>query len=540
MKIAVIGAGPAGLAFSDRIKNLDNSVSIDIYEKSNYIGGISKTVNYKNNRIDIGGHRFFSKSDEVMKWWANKFPIDPSVMEKDDSTLVTYRNQSRTIDGFRVATQEEIKRGKVLLLRNRKSRILYQRKMYDYPLKLNKTTFKNIGLKRMTTIGFSYLLSKFNFKEPNNLEEFIISKFGRKLYSMFFESYTYKVWGRKPNQISADWGAQRIKGLSITKVVLDIFKKLFSSQKKDSNNSIGQKNTETSLIERFLYPKFGPGQMWEEVANDLEKEGVKIHKDCMVKELFLDTSEKKIKKITVVYSNGDHSTLDYDFVISTMPISELMNSIKGEKKSSLFPSEIQDIAQNLPYRDFITVGLLLDNLSDPDGKLLDDTWIYVQESDVKVGRLQIFNNWSPFLVSDQTKKWVGLEFFCDEGDELWQKTNSELISLAKEEMAKLKLCSENDFVDGTVLREKKTYPAYFDSYQNFDLLKDKFDEINNLFLVGRNGMHKYNNQDHSMLTAFRAAELIIDKKTDKDSKKTLWEINAEKEYHEIKNKDNTQ
>ena len=158
MKIAVIGAGPAGLAFSDRIKNLDKSVSIDIYEKSNYIGGISKTVNYKNNRIDIGGHRFFSKSDEVMKWWANKFPIDPSALEKDDSTLVTYRNQSRTIDGFKVATEEEIKRGKVLLLRNRKSRILYQRKMYDYPLKLNKTTFKNIGMKRMITIGFSYLI----------------------------------------------------------------------------------------------------------------------------------------------------------------------------------------------------------------------------------------------------------------------------------------------------------------------------------------------------------------------------------------------
>ena len=534
MNIAVIGAGPAGLAFADRIKKLDKSVSIDIYEKSNYIGGISKTVNYKNNRIDIGGHRFFSKSDEVMQWWADKFPIDISSLENNTSSSVTYRNESRTIDGFRVATEEDIKRGRVLLCRKRKSRILYQRKMYDYPLKLNKKTFKNIGFKRMIFIGISYLISKLNFKEPNNLEEFIISKFGKKLYSMFFESYTYKVWGRKPNQISADWGAQRIKGLSITKLFLDILRKMFNFFKNDSNNSIGQKNTETSLIERFLYPKFGPGQMWEEVAKDLENEGVKIYKDCMIKELYLDASEKKIKKIVVENKNGNLSSVDYDFIISTMPISELMNSIKGDKKSILFPKEIQDIARNLPYRDFITVGLLLENLSDPEGEILDDTWIYVQESDVKVGRLQIFNNWSPFLVSDQTKKWVGLEYFCDEGDDIWNKSNSELINLAKEEMAKLKLCSQNDFLDGTVLRERKTYPAYFDSYKNFDLLRDKFDEISNLFLIGRNGMHKYNNQDHSMLTGFRAAECIIGKKTSKETKKTLWEINAEKEYHEEK------
>ena len=534
MNIAVIGAGPAGLAFADRIKKLDKSVSIDIYEKSKYIGGISKTVNYKNNRIDIGGHRFFSKSDEVMQWWANKFPIDPSTIDKNSLSSITYRNESRTIDGFRVATEEEIKKGRVLLLRKRKSRILYQRKMYDYPLKLNKRTFKNIGFKRIIFIGISYLISKINFKEPNNLEEFIISKFGRKLYSMFFESYTYKVWGRKPNQISADWGAQRIKGLSITKLVFDILKKMFAFIKNDSNNSIGQKNTETSLIERFLYPKFGPGQMWEEVAKDLENEGVKIYKDCLVKELTLDKSEKKIKNIVIKNKNGELSSLDYDYVISTMPISELMNSITGDKKSILFPKEIQDIAKNLPYRDFITVGLLLENLSDPEGQFLDDTWIYVQESDVKVGRLQIFNNWSPFLVSDQTKKWVGLEFFCDEGDEIWNKSNSELINLAKEEMAKLKLCTQNDFIDGTVLRERKTYPAYFDSYENFDQLKDKFDEISNIFLIGRNGMHKYNNQDHSMLTGFRAAEFIIGNQTSKEIKKTLWEINAEKEYHEEK------
>ena len=537
MRIAVIGAGPAGLAFADKIKSLSkskDSINVDIYEKSNYIGGISKTVNYKNNRIDIGGHRFFSKSDEVMSWWANKFPIDPNNFEKE--TFLTYRNSSRTIDGFRIANEEEIKSGRVMLIRNRKSRILYQRKLYDYPLKLNITTIKNVGFNRLFIIGVSYFISKFNFKEPTNLEEFIVSRFGRRLYAMFFESYTYKVWGRKPNQISADWGAQRIKGLSIRKVLLDVFQKFFSILKTNSKDSIVQKGTETSLIERFLYPKFGPGQMWEEVANDLLEEGVSIKKECKVIELQLDAFNKKITSITIEDKNHNTEELRYDYVISTMPISELMNSIKGENKLNIFPKEVQEIAVNLPYRDFITVGLLLENLSDPEGKFIDDTWIYIQESDVKVGRLQIFNNWSPSLVSDQTKKWVGLEFFCNEGDQLWNLSDKNLIKLAIEEMEKLKLCTKTDFLDGTVLREKKTYPAYFDSYEKFDLLTDKFDEINNLFLIGRNGMHKYNNQDHSMLTGFRAAEFIINNTTTKEMKKTLWSINAEKEYHEIKNK----
>lgn len=534
MKVAVIGAGPAGLAFSDKLIEISKDVKIDIYEKSNYIGGISKTVNYKNNRIDIGGHRFFSKSDEVMSWWANKFPIDPNSLQ--DESLITYRNESRTVDGFRIANQEEINSGKVLLLRNRKSRILYQRKLYDYPLKINKNTIMNIGFKRIIVVGFSYLKSKLNFKKPNNLEDFIISKFGKKLYSMFFESYTYKVWGRKPIMISADWGAQRIKGLSITKVIVDVINKFISSFNKNSDNSVGQKGTETSLIERFLYPKYGPGQMWEEVAKELEQKDVQIHKLSNIEEIYLNENKAKIDSIKVVKKDGSTTIEEYDYVISTMPISELMSSIKGQNKLNLFPSDIQQIAKSLPYRDFITVGLLLKDLHSPNGNELDDTWIYVQESDVKVGRLQIFNNWSPFLVADLSTKWVGLEFFCNEGDDLWNLSDNELVDLAKKELSLLKLCNLNDFIDGTVLREKKTYPAYFDSYKNFDDLKDKFDNISNLFLIGRNGMHKYNNQDHSMLTGFRAAELINRNQTQKEFKSNLWEINAEKEYHEIKSK----
>ena len=530
MRVAVIGAGPAGLSFADKLKNLDKNIQIDIYEKSNFIGGISKTINYKNNRIDIGGHRFFSKSDEVMKWWADKFPIDPNSIHEDK--LITYRKSSRNIDGFKVATQKEIDSGRVLLLRKRKSRILYQRKLYDYPLKLNKTTIVNIGLIRMIEIGFSYLISKFNTKDPINLEECIKGKFGRKLYKMFFESYTFKVWGRMPKQISADWGSQRIKGLSIRKVLIDIFQKFFSSL-NNTHNSIDQKGTETSLIERFLYPKYGPGHMWEEVANDLILDGVSINKETEVKGIFLD-DENKVKSIKLK-NKGKYSILSYDYVISTMPISELMASISGKNKNKIFPESSQEIAYNLPYRDFITVGLLLHNIHTPDGDDLDDTWIYVQDSDVKVGRLQIFNNWSPYLVANKDKKWVGLEFFCQEGDEIWNLKNEEIISLAKYELQKLRLCEEGDFIDGTVIREKKTYPAYFDSYKDFDLLKHKFDEIENLFLIGRNGMHKYNNQDHSMLTGFRAAELIFKRKTSKKDKNILWEINSENSYHEIKN-----
>ena len=531
MRVAVIGAGPAGLSFADKLKNLNKNIHIDIYEKSKYIGGISKTINYKKNRIDIGGHRFFSKSDEVMKWWADKFPIDPNSIHKDK--LITYRKSSRNIDGFRVATKKEVDSGRVLLLRERKSRILYQRKLYDYPLKLNKTTILNIGLIRMIEIGFSYLISKFNTKKPSNLEECIKGKFGSKLYQMFFESYTFKVWGRMPKQISADWGAQRIKGLSIRKVLVDILKKYFSNFNK-SQNLIDQKGTETSLIERFLYPKFGPGHMWEEVANDLVSDGVSIIKEAEVTEIFLDDEKNKVKSIKLK-NKGEYEIHSYDYIISSMPISELMLSISGKNKIKIFPESLQEIAYNLPYRDFITVGLLLNNIHTPNGDELDDTWIYVQESDVKVGRLQIFNNWSPYLVANKDKKWVGLEFFCQEGDEIWSLNNSELISLAKNELQKLKLCGPDDFIDGTVIREKKTYPAYFDSYVNFDLLKNKFDEIENLFLIGRNGMHKYNNQDHSMLTGFRAAELIYKGETSKKDKKMLWEINAEQDYHEIKN-----
>ena len=530
MKVAVIGAGPAGLAFSDRLIELRKDVSIDIYEKSSYIGGISKTINYKGNRIDIGGHRFFSKSDEVMKWWTNKFPIEISSV--NDTDLISYQNSSRNIAGFRTVRINDKDNNRVMLVRKRKSRILYSGKLYDYPLKLNIKTIKNIGSFNLLNVGLSYLKSKLNNKEARNLEEFIISRFGYKLYSMFFESYTEKVWGRHPRDISPEWGAQRIKGLSIRKVIIDIAQKLLSNLIVTDSNLISQKNTETSLIERFLYPKYGPGQMWEEVAKDLKENSVNIIMNTLITGIEFSADNKNAESIIFKDINGENIKQKYDYIISTMPIKELIKSSKSLEKDSIFPSEVLQIAESLPYRDFITIGLLIKNISGPQCELLDDTWIYVQEPNVKVGRIQIFNNWSPYLVADKKNYWIGLEYFCNENDDLWNKNDAELVKLAKKEILDLKLTTSDSFIDSTVIREPKTYPAYFDSYEKIDTLINCINKIKNLFLIGRNGMHKYNNQDHSMLSGFRAAELIANNRVNERSKEELWQINVEQEYHE--------
>ena len=531
MKVAVIGAGPAGLAFTDKLLELRNDVKIDIYEKSSYIGGISKTINYKGNRIDIGGHRFFSKSDEVMKWWANKFPID--ISSHNASETISYQNSSRNIEGFNTVTIKKKDENRVMLIGKRKSRILYSGKLYDYPLKLNLKTIKNIGSLKIISVGLSYLRSKLKNKEAKNLEDFIISRFGYKLYSMFFESYTEKVWGRHPREISPEWGAQRIKGLSIRKVIIDIAQKILSKLINIRSDGISQKNTETSLIERFLYPKYGPGQMWEEVAKDLKEKNVNIYMNTPI--IGIEFSSDKNKAESIVYkkdTNGEYVKQKYDYIISTMPIKELIKSSKARNQDYVFPSDILKIAESLPYRDFITIGLLIKNISGPQNELLDDNWIYVQEPNVKVGRIQIFNNWSPYLVADKKHYWIGLEYFCNEDDDLWNKNDQELITLAKREILELKLTNSNSFIDSTVIREPKTYPAYFDSYEKIDTLINCVNKIDNLFLVGRNGMHKYNNQDHSMLSGFRAAELIANNQIDTKSKEELWKINVEQEYHE--------
>lgn len=523
-KIAIIaGAGPAGLTAAQELLN-ETDIKPVIFEMSQEIGGISRTVVYKGNRMDIGGHRFFSKSDRVMQWWQNVMPLQEE-LACDDAAL-----------GRKVPLAEKGKGANpektnlVLLIRGRLSRIFFLRSFFDYPISLKFATFKNLGLRRILKIGATYLqIRLFPIKEEKSLEEFLINRFGRELYETFFKDYTEKVWGVPCRDIPADWGAQRIKGLSITKTVQHAVKKLFA---KDT--SIQQKGTETSLIEQFLYPKLGPGQLWETVAERVVKQGAELHMGKKVTAVTLQGG--KVTGVTVTDTRtGAEDNLPCDYLVSTMPVKDLVAACTPAQ----VPQEVRNIAAGLVYRDFITVGLLLseleihNNTATPTiNNIVPDNWIYIQEKDVKIGRLQIFNNWSPYMVADRENVWIGLEYFCNEGDQLWTMGDQDFIDFAVDELVKIDIISKEKVLDATLIRVPKTYPAYFGTYKNFDKLTEFTNSIENIFLVGRNGMHRYNNADHSMLTAMVAVENIRDGVTDKDN---IWAVNTEEEYHEQKN-----
>ena len=525
-KIAIIaGAGPAGLtAAFELLKRTD--IQPLVFEKSGDIGGISKTVNYKGNRIDIGGHRFFSKSDRVMEWWLNILALEKT---QDQQFTIQYQNKTRDINtqNFHVATEND--GDQVMLVRNRLSRIYFLKKFFSYPVTLSIETLKGLGLVRSTKIFFSYVAAQLNpIKNEQSLEDFFINRFGKELYKTFFKDYTEKVWGIPCNQISAEWGAQRIKGLSIRKAIAHALK-----SQKSADNNIAQKDVETSLIERFLYPKLGPGQMWEEVARIVEEKGgvVQLHSEVVK----LHQEGDQIVGVTIRNNEtGEEKRLECDYFFSTMPVKQLMASMSVPP-----PVEVQKVAQGLLYRDFITVGLLLNKLkirrdkNQPESSenTVLDNWIYIQEHEVKVGRLQIFNNWSPFMVADPNHVWIGMEYFCNEGDELWNMEDEKLKSFAIDELAAIDIIRKEDVLDSTVLRMEKAYPAYFGTYNNFELIKNYTDKISNLFLVGRNGMHKYNNSDHSMLTAMVAVDNITEGRFDKSN---IWAVNTEQDYHEEK------
>jgi protoporphyrinogen oxidase len=505
----IIGAGPAGLTAAYELLTKTDIQPI-IIEKTKHIGGISKTINYKENYTDIGGHRFFSKSDQIMEWWLRILPLEKKTVSNANAKTFT-------------PAQTESSSKNVMLQRSRQSRIYFSRTFFDYPIKLSPQTLKNLGLTKTFKIGFSYLKSMlFQIKPEKNLADFMINRFGKELYKTFFESYTEKVWGIPCDKISAEWGAQRIKGISIWKTVVHAFKQVFKKK-----NDIKQKDTETSLIEQFLYPKYGPGQMWQEVARIVQEKGGEIIHDYEVKNI-------KIKNNNLTHIEASNSsatetkTFSCDYVFSSMPIKDLVTSF-----GSNAPKHISQISDGLMYRDFLTVGLLVNKLKikEKDGTQIKDNWIYIQEPDVQVGRLQIFNNWSPYMVSDPNKVWIGLEYFCNEGDKLWNMSDENLIKLAKNELDHIDIIDKNDALDGTVIRQEKAYPAYFGTYDQFDLLKNHLDKIPNLFLIGRNGMHRYNNQDHSMLSAITAVNNIINNNLDKEN---IWNVNTEKEYHETK------
>lgn len=513
-KVVIIGAGPAGLTAAYELLKNKKNYDVVVLEELNQVGGISKTINYKDNRMDLGGHRFFSKSKKVNDFWNELMPLQGK--DSFDDKKTGYKKE------LSKAGPDPEKDDNVMLIRNRVSRIYYLKKFFDYPVSLKWETLKNMGFVRTIQSGFSYMKSLIIKKEEDSLENFYINRFGKKLYSMFFEGYTEKLWGRHPSKISADWGAQRVKGISIMAVLSDALKKVFH---------INSKKVETSLIEQYYYPKYGPGQLWEKVASEIEKNGGKILYNHKV--LNIKIKDKKIKSVVCeVYDKKEE--IKGDIFISSMPIKDLINGIDKD-----VPKKIEKIANGLPYRDFVTVGLLVKKLNlknETNIKVYNDNipdcWIYVQENEVKLGRIQVFNNWSPYMVKDPYNTiWIGLEYFCNENDEFWNMNDDECAQYAIKELISMGIIDETDVLDYHRERVKKAYPAYFDTYDEIDKVIKYLNGFDNLYCIGRNGQHRYNNMDHSMMCAFEAVDIIVNEKKDKS---LIWKVNTEKEYHEEK------
>jgi len=520
--VAIIaGAGPAGLTAALELQR-STDVQPIVFELESQPGGISRTIRYRGNRMDIGGHRFFSKSDWVMKWWQDMLPVADDQLAEAQALHLSYQNQTRA---FTPGPRGPATLDAVMLVRPRLSRIYYRRKFFDYPLKLSATTLGNLGLIEAAAIGASYARSCVARRSPErSLEDFLINRFGQRLYLTFFKSYTEKVWGVPCDQISAEWGAQRIKGLSVTRAVLHALRSLAPRP-----GDLSQRAVETSLIERFLYPKFGPGQMWETVAARVQAAGGEVHYRHRIVGLHRDA-----QRITAVevreLASGATRRIECAHFFSTMPLAELVTQLAPEQAA------VAAIARALPYRDFMTAGLLVRRMrgiraarGQPPPLAPPDNWIYVQEPDVRLGRLQIFNNWSPYLVADPGTVWLGLEYFCRAGDGLWARDDAAFLDLAAGELAQIGLIDRADVLDGTVVRVPKAYPAYFGEYRHIGRVKEWLDRFTNLYAIGRNGMHRYNNQDHSMLAARAAVDCIVRGSTDKSA---IWAVNTEEDYHE--------
>lgn len=514
-KALIIGAGPAGLTAAYELLTRTDDIEVVVFEESDCFGGISKTVEYKGNRMDMGGHRFFSKDKKVNEWWEKMLPMQgkPSM---DDVML------ERSIP-LQAGGPDPGQADRVMLTRHRVSRILFDSKFYDYPVSLKPETFKNMGFINTMKVGFSYLASLVHKLPEDNLENFYINRFGRKLYSMFFEYYTENLWGRHPREIDAAWGAQRVKGLSIIAVLKDVFGKIFSGKNR---------KVETSLIEEFKYPKLGPGQLWDVTAAEIEKHGGTIIKNAKV--IKLHKNDKNIITGITYEKDGKQVQEEGDYVISSMPMKDLIEGMND------VPAEPARVAAGLPYRDYMTLGVLVDRLNLKNktklktvANIVPDCWVYVQDRQVKLGRFQIYNNWSPYMVDDlEHTVWIGLEYFVNEGDEFWNMTEEAFAKVGIEEMIKLGLIDDASAVKDTHMEKvKKAYPAYFDTYDDIDVLVDYINTIDNLFCVGRNGQHRYNNIDHSMVTSFETVNNILAGRTDKSN---IWNVNTEKEYHEEK------
>ena len=513
-KVYIIGAGPAGLTAAYELLKQSRDYEVVVLEKSNDMGGISKTVNYKGNRMDMGGHRFFSKVPEINEWWNNMLPLQGSPAYDD---IKLSRNVPLEENG-----PDPEKEDRVMLKRNRVSRIYYDQKFFDYPISLKWETFANMGLITDIAAAFSYLASVIHKREEKSLEDFYINRFGKKLYSMFFERYTENLWGRHPSEIDPSWGAQRAKGLSVFAIIKDMFGKLLPGSKN--------RHVETSLIESFSYPKLGPGQLWDVTASEIKKMGGEILTGCKVVSFEKNASDHIV---SLTYEEGGQAqTVEGDIFISSMPLKDLVGGMND------VPEKAASIAAGLPYRDYRTLGVLIGKLNLKNktkiktiGNIVPDNWIYVHDRSVQVGRFQIYNNWSPYMVADlEHTVWIGLEYFCSEGDELWNMSEEEFSAFGISEMIRMGMIdSKEDVLDTHAESVKKAYPAYFDTYSDIDTLVDYLKSIDNLYCVGRNGQHRYNNIDHSMMTSFETVKNIVNGIENKDN---IWSVNTEKEYHE--------
>ncbi|HEX8264312.1 MAG TPA: NAD(P)/FAD-dependent oxidoreductase [Pyrinomonadaceae bacterium] len=474
-RVAIIGAGPAGLTAAYTLLKKDKEVDVTVFEADpEYVGGISRTVKYKDFRFDIGGHRFFSKSKEVEDFWTEILPHD-------------------------------------MLDRPRSSRIFYRGKFFSYPLKAFEALFK-LGVFESTACLLSYFKAQAApIDNPKNFEDWVSNKFGKRLFSIFFKTYTEKVWGMNCKDISADWAAQRIKGLSLASAV----KNALLPKRQPKN----RKEVIKTLIDTFRYPRLGPGMMWEACAEKIKEMGGNVLMGRRVVGCDWDEN-RNLWAIKVRDANGEESQIQAEHVVSSAPMRQLGLSLAPKLSDSAI-----NAANSLKYRDFITVALIV-----KDREQFSDNWIYIHDPKVKVGRIQNFKSWSPEMVPDPEMCCYGLEYFCFEGDGLWTSSDENLIELAKTEIEKIGLVKAGDVVDGCVVRQPKAYPIYDDEYaSHVETLKTEIEtNFPTMHVVGRNGMHKYNNQDHAMMTAMLCAENILAEKRLYD----VWQVNQDAEYHE--------
>lgn len=476
-EIAIIfGAGPAGLTTAyELIKN--SNIKPIIVEKSEFIGGMCFSKKAEGYIMDVGGHRYFTKFDNVKKWWLQFLPL-----------------------------QTNPKQNNVFLYRNRISRIYFLRKLFDYPVSINFQTIKGLGLVRMIRIFFSYVRYKFfKIKPENSAEDFLINTFGKELYETFFKDYTEKLWGVSCKDISSEWGKERIKGISLKETLLSVIKNILCNKNKE--------------VDLFLYPKFGPGQIWDEVASQIIKEGGEILLNSEV--IKITQNKNKIKSITIK-TKKDNKVITADYFISSIPIKNLIKMINN------VPEKIRNISDGLIYRNFRAAGVLVDRMRILDknsDKMLYDTWVYIQEKDVFMGRMQIYNNWSPYLLKDKNKVWLGFEYFVGDDDKIWNMTSLEFENLAINEADKIGIIDKNDVLMTISHKFEKAYPAYFGTYNKFEDIKKYVDGFDNLYLIGRAGMHKYINIDHVVLSGIAVVKNIVQKMPNKDN---IWNIDTSK------------